>query len=112
MESTIIYFEEEKKINMFTVKGIEMYSVNIISFILRAQDPCTSGDLPLVTGDKGECKPEGPNIFHKRSTSFFLLSGFRSTYFISVVLGFLLCFICPIRKAYFRVYEKEKKRLF
>ncbi|KAF6114747.1 hypothetical protein HJG60_010681 [Phyllostomus discolor] len=110
MESTITYFEEGKKTNMFTAEGVEMYSVNIISFILRARDPCTSGDHPLITGDRGECRPEGPNVFHKRSTAFFLLSGYCNTYFISVVSGFLLCLTCPTRKAYFRVYEKEKKR--
>lgn len=76
MESTITYFEEGKKINMFTVEGVEMYSVNMISFILRARDPCTLGDHPLITGDRGECEPEGTTFFTSAPLHFSFRVGF------------------------------------
>lgn len=87
-----------------------MYSVNVVSFILRIQTPYTSGNLPLITRDRSKYNSKWPKMLHK-NTLVFLLNDFCSTYFISVVLGFLSYF-CPPGKIYFKVYERKKKIQF
>jgi len=42
-----------------------MYSMNVVSFILRTQNPYTSGNLPLTTRGKCKYNPKKPKMLHK-----------------------------------------------
>lgn len=111
MESTIIYFEEGKENKLFTGKVLEMCSLSVISFVLWTQDPWISANLPLISGDRCKCNPKWPTV----PQELHHIAPFE--WFLQYILDFscprvsLLLYFCPPWKTYFRVYEKEKKRI-